>query len=52
LTTSSRYLATRATQKTLRPEDLPSVDPGQEETYLNRLRNLHQETMLSHKQIW
>jgi hypothetical protein len=32
------YLATPATQKTLPPDDLPSVDPGQKETYLNRLR--------------
>ncbi|MFZ0090626.1 MAG: quercetin 2,3-dioxygenase [Solirubrobacteraceae bacterium] len=46
------YLATPATEKTLPPQDLPRVDPGQKEAYLNRLRDLHQETMLSDEQIW
>ena len=46
------YLATPAKRKTLPPEDLPAVDPGQKEAYLNRLRDLHQETMLSNEQMW
>jgi quercetin dioxygenase-like cupin family protein len=46
------YLATPATEKTLPPEDLPAADPGQKDAYLRRLRDLHQETMLSDEQIW
>ncbi len=46
------YLATPATEKTLPPQDLPAADPGQKDAYLNRLRDLHQETMLSDEQIW
>ncbi len=46
------YLATPAKKKTLPPEDLPAADPGQKDAYLNRLRDLHQETMLSDEQIW
>jgi quercetin dioxygenase-like cupin family protein len=46
------YLATLASEKTLPPEDLPPVDPGQKQSYLDRIRDLHQETMLSDKQIW
>jgi quercetin dioxygenase-like cupin family protein len=46
------YLGVPAKQKTLPPEDLPAVDPAQKDAYLNRLRDLHQETMLSDKEIW
>jgi quercetin dioxygenase-like cupin family protein len=46
------YLATPATHKTLPPDDLPARNPDQKDTYLNRIRDLHQETMLSDKQIW
>ena len=46
------YLATPATEKTLPPQDLPPVDPGEKQSYLDRIRDLHQETMLSDKQIW
>ena len=41
-----------AEQKTVPPEDLPAVDPAQKDAYLNRLRDLHQETMLSDEQTW
>ena len=46
------YLATPAKQKTLPPEDLPAGDPGQTDAYLNRLRDLHQETLIGDQQIW
>jgi hypothetical protein len=46
------YLATPAKQKTLPPDNLPAVDPSQKEAYLNRLRDLHQETLLGDQQIW
>jgi quercetin dioxygenase-like cupin family protein len=46
------YLATPAAEKTLPPEDLPPVDPRQKQSYLDPIRDLHQETMLSDKQIW
>ena len=46
------YLATPATEKALPPEDLPAVDSHQKESYLNRLRDLHQETLLGEQQIW
>jgi quercetin dioxygenase-like cupin family protein len=46
------YLATPAAQKTLPPDDLPPVDRDQKNTYLNRIRDLHQETLLADQQIW
>jgi quercetin dioxygenase-like cupin family protein len=41
------FLATPATQKTLPPDNLPPVDPGQKQTYLNRASDLNQQTMQS-----
>jgi quercetin dioxygenase-like cupin family protein len=46
------YLATPATEKTLPATDLPPVDPAQKDKYLQRIRDLHQETMLGDEQIW
>jgi quercetin dioxygenase-like cupin family protein len=40
------YLATPATEKTLPPDNLPPVDAGQQQTYLNRISDLNQQTML------
>jgi hypothetical protein len=51
-TATARSLATPATEKALPPEDLPPVDSSQRDNYLNRLRDLHQETLLGDEQIW
>jgi len=40
------YLATPATEKTLPPDNLPPADSGQQQTYLNRISDLNQQTML------
>lgn len=46
------YLATPATEKTLPPEDLAPISAGKRDEYLSRIRDLHQETLLTEQQIW
>ncbi len=46
------YLATPATQKTLPPEHLAPINSSARDEYLARIRDLHQESLLTEQKSW